>query len=214
MDALPRAVAPIATSSIEMQSCFGFRRVFALSLGLAACALGTRCTSHAQPKPTPVDVNMPAPPARVVPSSNQALMEDFKKAGVDAREVDDGVVIYLPAVFQFEFDDANLTADTHKQLRIVAKLLGGPNARARHLVVEGHTDAVGPATYNYALSRRRADAVVQELTTLGVASSRITRRALGATQPAEPNRKADGSDNPAGRAKNRRVALLIENPAR
>jgi OOP family OmpA-OmpF porin len=50
------------------------------------------------------------------------------------------------------------------------------------------------------------------LQTAGIARTRITRRAFGASKPLEPNRKADGSDNPAGRAKNRRVTLLIENP--
>ncbi len=190
------------------------RRVRARVLALVLSAIAASCANHPQPKPTPVSVNMPAPPAREVPTANRALVEDFNKAGVDARETADGVIIYLPAVFQFEFDDAKLTAETHTQLRKVARLLTSPGVRTRHLIVEGHTDAVGAATYNYALSVRRADAVVHELTTLGVAPARITRRALGATKPLEPNRKPDGSDNPAGRAKNRRVALLIENPSR
>jgi outer membrane protein OmpA-like peptidoglycan-associated protein len=193
-----------------MSVCLVPRRVLALLL----CAMAASCVKHPQPKPAPVAVNMPAPPAREVPTANRALVEDFNKAGVDARETADGVVISLPAVFQFEFDDAKLTAETHKQLRVVAKLLTSPSTRTRHLIVEGHTDAMGAATYNYALSVRRADAVVHELTAQGVAPARITRRALGATQPIEPNRKSDGSDNPAGRARNRRVALLIENPAR
>ena len=82
----------------------------------------------------------------------------------------------------------------------------------RRVVIEGHADAVGSADYNQTLSARRADAVSHELQIAGIVKTRITRRAFGASKPLEPNRKADGSDNPAGRAKNRRVTLLIENP--
>ena len=38
------------------------------------------------------------------------------------------------------------------------------------------------------------------------------KRVFGEDKPLEPNRRPDGTDNPEGRAKNRRVALLIENP--
>jgi outer membrane protein OmpA-like peptidoglycan-associated protein len=209
---LPRIRRP--RHAIHAAAAPRLARVWALPLPLAlSLALVASCASHPPPKVTAVDVNVPAPPARVVPTANRALVEDFKKAGVEAREVVDGVVIYLPAIFQFDFDESTLTADTRKQLRAVAKLLLTNSTASRHIIVEGHTDAVGTDVYNHALSARRADAVVRELTAAGVASSRITRRAVGAARPVEPNRKPDGSDNPEGRAKNRRVALLIENPA-
>jgi outer membrane protein OmpA-like peptidoglycan-associated protein len=177
---------------------------------LAAAVTG--CATHHPPPPERPDVSMPAPPARIVPGANRALIDDFRKAGVDAREVQDGVVVYLPAVFQFGFDDATVTPAAHRQLQAVARLLLAESLLSRKIVIEGHTDALGPAHYNQELSGRRADAVIHELQTAGIARTRITRRALGASQPVEPNRKPDGSDNPAGRAKNRRVTLLIENP--
>jgi len=135
-----------------------------------------------------------------------------REAGVDAREVQDGVVIYLPAVFQFQFDDATVTPTAQRQLHAVARLLLADTLATRRIVIEGHTDAVGTAAYNQTLSARRADAVSHELETAGITRARITRRALGASKPLQPNRKPDGSDNPDGRAKNRRVMLLIENP--
>jgi outer membrane protein OmpA-like peptidoglycan-associated protein len=181
---------------------------------LLAIGTLTGCASHVKPDPPRPDVAMPAPPARTVPEANRSLLEEFKKAGVDAREGHDGVVVYLPAIFQFAFDESAVTAEARRQLRVIARLLLDQQLAARHIVVEGHTDAIGTAAYNQALSTRRADAVISELRSAGVPSTRITRRAFGATQPVEPNRKPDGSDNPEGRAKNRRVRLLIVNPDR
>jgi len=184
-----------------------------LSAGVLCLAgSGAGCATHRPPQPERVDVTMPAPPARIVPGANRTLIEDFKKAGVDAREVQDGVIVYLPAVFQFGFDDATVTPTARRQLHAVARLLQGDSLLTRKIVIEGHTDAVGSANYNQTLSARRADAVITELQSAGIARTRITRRALGASQPVEPNRKPDGTDNPTGRARNRRVTLLIENP--
>jgi outer membrane protein OmpA-like peptidoglycan-associated protein len=155
---------------------------------------------------------MPAPPARGVPAANRALIEDFKKAGVDAKEAGDGVVIYLPATFHFDFDQAAVTTEARRQLQVIARLLLNEQLTGRHIIVEGYTDSIGTAVYNQTLSTRRAEAVIRELQTAGIPPARITRRAFGAKNPAEPNRKPDGSDNPQGRAKNRRVRLVIENP--
>jgi outer membrane protein OmpA-like peptidoglycan-associated protein len=187
-----------------------------VTLSLAAVvSTGSACATKKPPEPAPpppVDVNVPAPPARPMPTVNRQLLEEVKKAGLEAREVDEGVIIYLPTVFLFEFDKAVVTQDAKKQLRDVGKLLISEVAENRHVTVEGHADAVGTRAYNRALSDRRAAAVIQELVAAGVKSDRISKRVFGEDKPLEPNRRPDGTDNPEGRAKNRRVALLIENP--
>ena len=187
-----------------------------LTLSLAAVVTaGSACAAKKPPEPPPpppVDVNVPAPPARPMPTANRQLLEEVKKAGLEAREVDEGVIIYLPTVFLFEFDRAVVTPDAKKQLRDVGKLLIGEVAENRRVTVEGHADAVGTRAYNRSLSDRRAVAVIQELVAAGVKSERISKRVFGEDKPLEPNRRPDGTDNPEGRAKNRRVALLIENP--
>jgi outer membrane protein OmpA-like peptidoglycan-associated protein len=186
-----------------------------LTLSLAAvAAAGSACAAKKppEPPPPPVDVNVPAPPARPMPTVNRQLLEEVKKAGLEAREVDEGVIIYLPTVFLFEFDRSVVTEDAKKQLREVGKLLIGEVAENRRVTVEGHADAVGTRTYNRQLSDKRAVAVIQELIAAGVKSDRISKRVFGEDKPLEPNRRPDGTDNPEGRAKNRRVALLIENP--
>jgi outer membrane protein OmpA-like peptidoglycan-associated protein len=79
------------------------------------------------------------------------------------------------------------------------------------MLIEGHTDSKGAPEYNLALSERRAEAVkdylVQEKK---IPESIITTRGLGEAKPAAPNTKDDGSDNPKGREKNRRVEITVE----
>jgi outer membrane protein OmpA-like peptidoglycan-associated protein len=204
-----------------MHPTFSIARVlpFLLTLSLAAAVVvtaGSACASKKPPEPPPapppVDVNVPAPPARPMPTVNRQLLEEVKKAGLEAREVDEGVIIYLPTVFLFEFDRSVVTPDAKKQLRDVGKLLSSEVAENRRVTVEGHADAVGMRAYNRTLSDRRAVAVIQELVASGVKAERISKRVFGEDKPLEPNRRPDGTDNPEGRAKNRRVALLIENP--
>lgn len=71
------------------------------------------------------------------------------------------------------------------------------------LTIEGHTDNVGAAEANQALSEKRAAAVKEALvTTFTVDAGRLTSRGLGATKPAGPN------DTLEGRQANRRVELV------
>jgi OOP family OmpA-OmpF porin len=78
--------------------------------------------------------------------------------------------------------------------------------------VAGHTDAIGTAEYNQGLSERRARAVYDYLTSHGVDASRISGpNGYGETRPIAPNTNADGSDNPEGRARNRRTELNVQN---
>jgi outer membrane protein OmpA-like peptidoglycan-associated protein len=189
-------------------------RLAALLLLSVALTAGACAKKQKPPEPAPpVEVNPPAPPPRPMPTAlNRKLLEEVKKTGLEAREVDEGVIIYLPTVFLFEFDKSVVSEDAKKQLHDVGKLLLSDVAANRHVVVEGHADAIGTRAYNRALSDRRAVAVIQELVAAGVKNARISKRVFGEDKPLEPNRRPDGTDNPEGRAKNRRVALLIENP--
>jgi len=71
------------------------------------------------------------------------------------------------------------------------------------ILIEGHTDNVGAAASNLALSSARAAAVKAALMTdFGIAGPRISTKGLGDTKPAAPNTTA------AGRAQNRRVEIV------
>ena len=107
-------------------------------------------------------------------------------------------------LFQFDRSDAagsDLAAKT-KELEGAAKwMLEDAEARAE---IHGHADSRGPLGYNIALSRKRAATVRDFMVThWGIAANRFTIYAHGAKDPAASNA------TPHGRAKNRRVLVLV-----
>ena len=82
----------------------------------------------------------------------------------------------------------------------VAKLLAGNPALK--LRIEGHTDNVGKAADNLALSKKRAEAVKRWLVGKGITDARLEAAGLGDTRPVAVNAGDEG------RAKNRRVELI------
>jgi outer membrane protein OmpA-like peptidoglycan-associated protein len=75
--------------------------------------------------------------------------------------------------------------------------------------IAGFTDSKGKAAYNKALSKRRAEAVANYLASKGINRSRMKVFGYGKEKPIAPNKNADGSDSPEGRAKNRRTEIVI-----
>jgi outer membrane protein OmpA-like peptidoglycan-associated protein len=71
------------------------------------------------------------------------------------------------------------------------------------LRVEGHTDGRGDPRHNLDLSKRRAQTVRRYLVKKGVASSRLEAEGYGSERPIAAN------DTAEGRARNRRVEMLI-----
>ncbi len=114
----------------------------------------------------------------------------------------------LAADVLFAFNSDKLTAAAQADLQDTAKLI---RDRAKGVVrVEGHTDSIGTQAYNLPLSQRRAQAVRDALAQL--LSDRPTQfsvKGFGASKPIAPNKNPDGSDNPKGRARNRRVTVAI-----
>jgi outer membrane protein OmpA-like peptidoglycan-associated protein len=102
----------------------------------------------------------------------------------------------------FGFDKAALTKDDKDQLDSFAAQLG--TQKSYILEVTGGTDSTGPAQYNYDLSQRRADAVVQYLATkYNVAAHRFYLIGIGKDKEVAPNTTADG------RKQNRRVEIQL-----
>jgi OmpA-OmpF porin, OOP family len=102
----------------------------------------------------------------------------------------------------FGFDKANLTTDEKAKLDTFAQQL--PGAKSFILEVTGGTDSTGSAAYNYDLSNRRADAVVQYLASkYGVAAHRFYLIGIGKDKEVAPNTTADG------RKQNRRVEIQL-----
>lgn len=108
----------------------------------------------------------------------------------------------------YDFDSAELTADSKEQIRagILKTLEENPG-----MIVEisSHTDDKGDDNYNLDLSQKRAESVVEFLKSTGISSDRLVAKGFGETKPIAPNTLSDGSDNPEGRAKNRRTEFTI-----
>jgi len=102
----------------------------------------------------------------------------------------------------FDFDKAKLTKDDQSQLDQFATQVG--SAKSYILAVTGGTDSIGPADYNYQLSQRRADAVVQYLATkYNIPARRFYLIGIGKDQAVASNDTSDG------RNQNRRVQVQM-----
>jgi outer membrane protein OmpA-like peptidoglycan-associated protein len=100
----------------------------------------------------------------------------------------------------FDLDSAVLRSDAEP---VLAALFDGlKNDKSGSIGIEGHTSSEGATAYNQALSERRAKAVVADLTTRGIAASRLSAVGVGEARPI-----ANNSDE-NGRAMNRRVEVL------
>jgi outer membrane protein OmpA-like peptidoglycan-associated protein len=119
------------------------------------------------------------------------------------------VHIELAADILFDFDKAEILPKAKETLKQVAKVI---QEKAKGVVsIEGHTDAKGSDAYNQKLSERRATAVKDWLVKQeGLRKIQFTTRGFGAKKPVAPNTKPDGSDDPEGRQKNRRVEIIIK----
>lgn len=117
----------------------------------------------------------------------------------DASGSDSGKINGLSTV-HFDYDSATLTSDTRRQLSENADWI--KNHPKITVQIEGHCDKRGSVEYNLALGERRAKAVKSYLTSLGIASKRMTVISYGTEKPI-----AQG-DSEEAYAKNRRANFV------
>ncbi|MGH8494861.1 MAG: OmpA family protein [Gammaproteobacteria bacterium] len=138
-------------------------------------------------------------------------IEDLGGAASDlaVQETDTEIRIDLAADVLFEFDSAELQPQAEEALAEAAALI---RERATGTVrIEGHTDSKGDDAYNLALSEKRANAVRDWFVGEGgLSDMSFATKGLGESAPVAPNEKPDGSDDPEGRQKNRRVEIRVE----
>lgn len=108
----------------------------------------------------------------------------------------------------FEFDKATLNPDAEETLTALLPLLA--KAGKHPATIEGHTDAKGSDAYNQTLSEKRAQAVKDWLVARGAVAPSTPIQGWGKQRPVGPNAKPDGSDDPQGRQKNRRVEVVLD----
>ena len=142
--------------------------------------------------------------AAALVSQQQSAELQHQIDDMHAKVTDRGVVMTLGDVL-FTSGQADLKQTATGNLnKLVTFLNNYPN---RTVVVEGYTDSVGTDDYNQGLSERRADGVKSYLIGQGVSGQRLTALGKGKSDPVADNGTADG------RQQNRRVEVVISNPA-
>ena len=117
-----------------------------------------------------------------------------------------GTLITLEDGVLFDFGKSDIRPDAAQTLKSLAGVLNNAKVPAAHIY--GHTDSVSDEAFNQQLSEARANAVKNDLAKNGVTAT-MDATGYGEPKPVAPNENADGSDNPAGRALNRRVEIFI-----
>jgi OmpA-OmpF porin, OOP family len=126
-------------------------------------------------------------------------------ADLNAKKTERGFVLTLGDVL-FDTGQATLKPGAVPVIDRLAKFL--IQTPERSVQIEGHTDSVGTDAYNQDLSMRRASAVRDALQGRGVPADRVIATGKGEALPIASN------DSAGGRQQNRRVEIIIEDPAR
>jgi outer membrane protein OmpA-like peptidoglycan-associated protein len=128
---------------------------------------------------------------------------------LDVKETPTEIRIDLAADVLFDFDKSDILPKAQQTLAQAAQVI---RDKATGTVrIEGYTDAKGSESYNQGLSERRANAVKTWLVAKGsIGGATLSTKGFGSRNAVAPNVKPDGSDDPDGRQKNRRVEIIIE----
>ncbi|WP_177213034.1 OmpA family protein [Celeribacter neptunius] len=145
-------------------------------------------------------------PASIVLDISQTEALNDKRISINLEGLTDDMEkdghVVLDGLF-FDFDKSTLTEASAPALEVIAEYLGNHTDKSFYVV--GHTDSQGALAYNRDLSEARAEAVSAALSgQYGIDSARLTPYGAGPVAPVTSN----ATD--AGRAKNRRVELVLQ----
>ena len=131
-----------------------------------------------------------------------------KVLDLQVKQTETEVRIELAADVLFDFDKDTLKPVAQETLQKAAAVIREQTKGA--IRIDGHTDAKGDDNYNQKLSLRRAAAVKNWFAQKGkLGERRMSTHGFGKQKPVASNTKPDGSDDPEGRQKNRRVEIVV-----
>jgi len=183
-----------------------------LSLGmvmlLAACASGVKLNDVPVEDKSGAKVSVTPDPVMPAPVTAAPAAKDVKEAKSAVVPVDSSASTNLSAgpagnvakVIFFDYDSFVVKSEFQTAIEAHAQFLKA-NPRAK-VSLEGHTDERGGREYNLALGQKRADAVRQSLSLLGVQESQVESVSFGKEKPS-----AQGADESTF-AKNRRAEFF------
>ena len=123
--------------------------------------------------------------------------------GAKIAAVEGALTFAMPV--NFEFDDATVTSTARPMLERFAQVAGKYYPRST-ITVEGFADPAGSVSYNIALSRERAENVLDALQSMGLSSNPLRAIGYGETRLVRPG----AAKHDAGAEANRRVVFVIE----
>lgn len=131
----------------------------------------------------------------------QEFREELADSGVQVIREGNNLRLQLPSNITFAVNSATISQSFDPVLVDVARVLNKYDKTT--LLIQGHTDNTGAASYNQQLSLNRANSVRNHLAGGGVDARRITTEGYGQSMPVADN------NTEAGRQLNRRVELQI-----
>lgn len=140
--------------------------------------------------------------------SGKSINVEETLKNLNAKEVGTEIQISLSGDVLFDFDKWDIRPEAKETLDKIAKVV--KELKKNNVLIEGHTDSKGSDSYNLKLSQNRADSVKRwflEKSDLNQVT--FITMGYGKSKPVASNTMPDGSDNPKGRAKNRRVEIKI-----
>lgn len=139
-------------------------------------------------------------------SAKKVVQVEKLTADLDINKIKDSEKFVLDNVY-FDTDKDNIRKDALPALNILLSFLTkNPKVKVE---ISGHTDNHGTEEHNNDLSERRAESVVAWLVEKNIEEKRLVAKGYGESQPIAPNENSDGSDNPEGRALNRRTEIKV-----
>jgi OOP family OmpA-OmpF porin len=116
--------------------------------------------------------------------------------------------VVLNADVLFDLDQATLTTAALARLETFATEIAAEAVGP--VTIVGHTDSLGTDEHNQGLSEARAESVRADLAGRLGPGFTLQASGKGETEPVAPNQNDDGTDNPDGRARNRRVEISYQ----
>ncbi|MGO9848362.1 MAG: OmpA family protein [Methylocella sp.] len=197
MRLLPFAARLLAASSL-------------VCVGIVAAAT----TVAAQPSPAATQQNLVGTTKDLIFQTEDLTFTVDDLAGktkdLEVKETKTEIHINLAADVLFDFDKSTLRPSARDTLHQAAAIIRA-NANGSTVRIDGYTDSKGSDAYNQRLSDRRAESVRNWFVTKeGLRDVNFATKGYGARNPVAPNTKPDGSDDPDGRQKNRRVEITVK----
>ena len=140
-------------------------------------------------------------------ASNSSVQEELVE-DLNATVNESEIIVPLSTDVLFDFDRADIREDAISTLKKLAQAIS--KLKLKMIQIAGHTDSKGSDEYNLQLSQQRAEAVASWLSSnTDIPRENLIAKGYGEAQPVADNQKPNGEDNPEGRAKNRRVEVII-----